>query len=67
MHELNNLLSNFYFTVKKRNGEEYEPNTLTSLHRSIDRYLHEVGQNTICILKDREFKGSRQALDAKRR
>ena len=67
MHELNNLLSNFFFTVKKRNGEEYEPNTLTSLHRSTDRYLREVGQNTIRILEDREFEGSRQALDAKRR
>ena len=66
-HELNNLLSNFFFTVKKRNGEEYEPNTLTSLHRSIDRYLREVGQNTIRILEDREFESSRQALDAKRR
>ena len=66
-HELNNLLSNFFFTVKKRNGEEYEPNTLTSLHRSIDCHLREVGQNTICILENREFEGSRQALDAKRR
>ena len=66
-HELNNLLSNFFFTVKKRNGEEYEPNSLTSLHRSIDRHLREVGQNTIRILEDREFEGSRQALDAKRR
>ena len=66
-HELNNLLGNLLFTVKKRNGEEYEPNTLTSLHKSIDRHLREVGQNTIRILEDREFEGSRQALDAKRR
>ena len=41
--------------------------TLTSLHRNIDSNLCEVGQNTIRILEDREFEGSRQALDAKRR
>ena len=65
-YKLNNLFSNFLFTVKKRNGEEYEANT-HFLHRSIDRYLCEVGQYTIRILEDREFEGSRQALDAKRR
>ena len=36
--ELNRLLSHFFVSVKKRNGKEYEPNSLTSFHRSIDRY-----------------------------
>jgi len=64
--ELNRLLSHFFKTVTKANGEEYEPGTLTSFQRSIDRHLRDVGQ-TRSILRDPEFEGSRQVLEAKRK
>ena len=37
--DLNNLLGHFAMKIRKQNGEEYEPNTITSYFRSFDRYL----------------------------
>ena len=37
--ELNSLLAHFFIKVRKLNGEEFEPGTLTSFQRSFDRYL----------------------------
>lgn len=34
---LNNYLANFLLNIRKANGEEYEPDTLTSYHRGIER------------------------------
>ena len=64
--ELDSLLSHFFVKVCKKNGEEYEPLSLISYQRSIDRYLREEKRQTRSILKDPEFKGSRAALTAKR-
>ena len=64
--ELNHLMGHFFISVKKKNGEEYEPGSLTSYQRSIDRYLRDAGRE-ISILTDREFEGSRRALEAKRK
>ena len=36
--ELNSLLAHFFIKVRKLNGEEFEPGTLTSFQRSFDRY-----------------------------
>ena len=33
--ELNRLLSHFFVSLKKKNGEDYEPNSLTAFQRSI--------------------------------
>ena len=52
--------------MKKKNGEEYEPGSLTSYQRSIDRYLRDAGRE-FSILTDREFEGSRRALEVKRK
>ena len=41
--ELNRLLSHFFVSLKKKNGEDYEPNSLTAFQRSIDRHLREKG------------------------
>ena len=30
-------------TLKKKNGEDYEPNSMTAFQRSIDRHLREKG------------------------
>ena len=64
--ELNSTMSTCFVTIKKSNGEDYEPCSLTSLHRSIDRHLKETGSK-FRILVDREFEESRQALEAKRK
>ena len=37
--ELNRLLSHFFVSLKKKNGEDYEPNSLTAFQKSIDRHL----------------------------
>ena len=42
--ELNNLLTHFVVKIRKQNGEEFEPDALTSFFRSLDRFLREQGQ-----------------------
>ena len=37
--ELDRLLGHFFISVRKSDGSKYEPDTLTSLQRSIDRHL----------------------------
>ena len=37
--ELDHLLSKFFFYARKKNGEEYEPATVSTFQRSIQRYL----------------------------
>lgn len=65
--ELDRLLSHFFVKVCKKNGEEYEPLSLISYQRSINRYQHEEKRQTRSVLKDPEFEGSRAALTAKRK
>jgi hypothetical protein len=38
--ELDNYIGSFLLSVRKADGSDYEPDTLTSYHRSIDRYEH---------------------------
>ena len=64
--DLNRLLCHFFVKARSRSGNEYEPDTLTGFQRSIDRYLRENGR-TRSIITDREFQGSREALQAKRK
>ena len=64
--ELNSRLSSCFITLRKSNDEEYEPCSLTSLQRSIDRHLKETGSQ-LRILADREFEESRLVLEAKRK
>ena len=64
--ELNLLLCRFYKNVKKVNGTEYEPVTLTSFQRSIQRSLNENGSN-VNIIEGDNFKLSREVLGSKRR
>ena len=63
--ELNLLLCAFFKDVRKKNGDEYEPGTLTCLQRSIQRYLNTHGSQANLIQGD-EFKLSREVLSAKR-
>ncbi|KAK3703834.1 hypothetical protein QZH41_012445 [Actinostola sp. cb2023] len=64
--ELNLLLCSFFKTVAKKNGDQYEPGTLTSFQRSIQRYLNTQGSKAN-ILKGDEFKLSREVLGSKRK
>lgn len=64
--ELDILLGHFFKEVKKVNGHDYEPDTLTGFHRSISRYLKEKGVN-YDIIADREFHISRATLAARRK
>ena len=64
--ELDHLLSNFFVNARKKNGEEYEPATVSSFQRSIQQYLSEK-KYPFNILKDNEFEKSRKVLAAKRK
>ena len=64
--ELDHLLCKFFINVRKTNGDEYEPSSLSSFQRSLQRYLTENNIQTN-ILKDVEFEKSRQVLAAKRK
>ncbi|KAL9978613.1 hypothetical protein ACROYT_G016149 [Oculina patagonica] len=52
--------------IKKKDGGQYEPTSLTSFHRSLQRYLNDHG-STLNILKDKEFSLSRDALSSRKR
>ncbi|EDO36382.1 predicted protein [Nematostella vectensis] len=64
--ELNHLLSKFFMEVMKANGENYEPDTISSYQRSIQRFLDEA-KYPWNILKDKEFVESRDVLAARRK
>ena len=64
--ELDFLLWNFFLNARKKNGEEYEPATVSSFQRSIQRYLSEK-KYPFNILKDNEFEKSRKVHAAKRK
>ena len=64
--ELNNLIGKFLLSIRKVDGEEYEPDTITSFHHGIERYLREHSYK-YSIIKDREFEMSRSVLASKRK
>ena len=63
--ELDQILCAFILTVKKKDGEEYEPTTLRSFVSSFDRYLRKKGYPT-AIIKEEEFRKTRDTLVARR-
>ena len=65
-NELDILLPKFFISVRKQNGTEYEPGTLSGFQRSFQRYLHEKG-SLINILKENEFSKSREVQFASKR
>ena len=64
--ELDHVLCKFFMNIRKKNGEEYEPDTISGFQRSIQRYLSEKG-SSVNILKDKDFEKSRKVLSAKRK
>ena len=64
--ELDKVLAHFLLNVRKTNGDEYEPDTLTSMLRSFDRFLS-VKEKHCSILTERQFTKVREALSSKRK
>ncbi|XP_031552308.1 zinc finger MYM-type protein 3-like [Actinia tenebrosa] len=64
--ELNTLLCKFFISIRKQDGGEYEPGSITGFQRSFQRYLQEKG-SLYNILKDNDFSRSRSVIAAKRK
>ena len=56
----------FLLELKKPNNTDYEPDTLTSFHRSINRQLEEIGYG-YSLVDSKEFKLSKKVLESRRR
>ena len=54
------ILEDFYATVRKKNGEDYEPDSLRVMVTAVDRYLGD--KEYKC---GREFQSSKQVLEEK--
>ena len=52
--------------MRKKDGSDYEPDSLQVMIASLDRHLKETGSN-ISIAEDREFVNSRKVLEGKAR
>jgi len=64
--ELDHLFCKFFMNIRKKNGREYEPDSISGFQRSIQRYLSEKG-SSVNILKEKDFEKSRKVLVAKRK
>ncbi|XP_033730156.1 uncharacterized protein KIAA1958-like [Pecten maximus] len=64
--ELDIYIGGFLLSLQKNDGSNYEPDTLTSFHRGIDRYLRENGY-LVNILTSDLFSTSRQVLQSRRK
>jgi hypothetical protein len=62
--ELDKVLAKFYAEVKKRDGHDYEPESLKIMQSAIERYLKERNY-PLSIVRSREFHNSQEILNAK--
>ena len=62
--ELTQMLAHFYWEIRTAKGEDFEPSSLKTIQRSLDRYLQEKG-STFSIIRDEDFSKANKALDAK--
>ena len=60
----NKILEDFYATVRKKNGEDDEPDSLRVMVTAMDRYLADKGYK-YSIIRGREFQSSKQVLEGK--
>ena len=54
LEELDKILSKFYAEVKKRDGDDYEPESVKTIQSAIKRYLKEKNC-PLSIVRSREF------------
>ena len=64
--ELNNYLSRFLLSVRKKNGDEYEPSTLGGFIASIERYLKKCRYSE-SVITGQNFARTRDALKSKQK
>ena len=68
--ELNEHLAVIFISIRKQDGSEYEPSSLTNMLYSFERHLsdndYSCDDRSLSLLKDNEFKQTREALKAKR-
>ena len=62
--ELDKVLGQFYAEVKKKDGEDYEPECLKIMQSAIERYLKS-NNYPVSIVRGREFDNSQKILQAK--
>ena len=65
-NELKNLAKRFVLSVRKKNGEEYEPSSIRAFLQSIDRYLRKNGY-PVSLLNDKEFSEVQDILKKKQK
>ena len=63
---MDRYVAGFLIEIKKPNGDDYEPDTLTSFHRGINRKLDDLGYK-FSLVKSREFSTSKKVLETRRR
>ena len=63
--ELDKYLARYFLVVKKKDGSEYEPETLKSFQSSLNRYL--MDKINVNIIEDPAFKHSRDVLSSKKK
>ena len=59
--ELNMVLQNFFAELKKKDGTEYEPESLQTMLAALDRFFRNSGWK-YSIAKDKKFIESRKVL-----
>ena len=65
-HELDSILCQFYGKVRKKNGEEYEPDSLRVMQSGVHRYLKDKNFPK-SIIEDIEFTQSNKVFGGKAR
>ena len=69
--KLNKILCKWLIDFKKKDGSEFEPDTLTSYRNSIDRHVRQQkmsnGEHYFSLTKDPRFSKHREVLNAKRK
>ena len=64
--ELDNYLSRFLLSVRKKNGDEYEPSTLRGFIASTERYLKKCRYSE-SVITGQNFARTRDALKSKQK
>ena len=64
--ELDNYLCHFILKIRKKDGEEYEPDSLSSFRNSIERHLRQQ-QYEYSLIESREFAKPREVMKVKRK
>ena len=64
--QLDETLQKFFAEIRKKDGSEYEPDSLRVMLASLDRHLREKDAS-FSIAKDIEFSNSRKVIEGKAR